>query len=370
MGLMDDGIFLSTDQVEPALRNSFWRGVLRPLFDAFPTESDGQLQGSALVRPIGGLTVASVSFNHQRHVRDSMTIATSTLDNYLLHFIVAGRCRAECDGISFVAGPGDICLFDLARPYTSRAQAGERISLAIPRQRIDRAAGGQRIHGLHLRSDDPLAHMLGQMLQNMQHRAGDIGADDMAAETAIVDFIAAIVADRARRLLPVESGQERNLRLHMMNFIDAHLGSPELGPAMLMRQFQISRAHLYRVFAAEGGVATVIRDRRLDIAYRRLAARSPYPPSITEVAYEMGFASSGQFSRAFRTRFGVTPRAIRFVERAGDPADGDNVGGTLLQRHFARQAKCWAARCAVWADARVPRGEQVMALALDHAASA
>jgi len=346
---MTDGIFFSTDQVEPASRNSFWRSVVQPLYDAFPAESDGQIQGSALVRSIGGLTVALVRFNDQRHVRSSMTIANSALDNYLLHFIVTGQCSVQCDGISFSAGPGDVCLFDLARPYTSHAQAGERISLAIPRQRIDKAVGGQRIHGLHLSAKDPLTRMLGQMLQDMQQRATDLCACDVAAEAAIIEFITVIVADRARRFMPEESSQERNLRTHIMHMIDTQLDRPDLGPASLMKQLQISRAHLYRVFASEGGVATVIRDRRLDLAYRRLSVKSPHPPSITEVAYELGFTSSAQFSRAFRTRFGVPPRAIRLVEGVTDTAIGDGEG-TLLQRHFAQQAEAWTAKPLAPAD--------------------
>jgi len=367
MGRMNDGIFFSTDQVEPALRNVFWRSIVQPLHDTFPAESDGQLHASALVRPIGGLTVASVRFNGQRHVRSSMTIANSELDNYLLHFVITGTFCAQCEGVSFSAGPGDICLFDLARPYASQARAGERISLAIPRQRIDKAVGGQRVHGLHLTSTDPLARMLGRMLQDMQHGGTDIGACDLVAEAAIIAFVTAIIAGRARHFLPEESSRERKLRAHIMHLIDAQLDRPDLGPASLMKQFQISRAHLYRVFASEGGVATVIRDRRLNIAYRRLAVQSPHPPSITEVAYELGFASSAQFSRAFRTRFGVPPRAIRFVEGVTTPPVDNEKGGSLLQRHFTQQAEFWAAKSAMPADPPLPRQPESLTFAPDFA---
>ena len=63
------------------------------------------------------------------------------------------------------------------------------------------------------------------------------------------------------------------LRRRMLDFVELHLTSPEIGPIVLMKQFNISRAHLYRMFASEGGVARIIRERRLDRSYRDRRAR-------------------------------------------------------------------------------------------------
>jgi len=333
---MRGAIFLSTDQIEPALRNEFWRAVSRPVFDVLPAEAGGALRGSVLARPIGRLTIAATHFNGQLYRRDRQIIVGGGLDHYLLQLIVAGTMKADCDGTSISAGPGDICLFDLARTYTSDAEPGVRITLAIPRERIDGAAGGRTVHGLLLGSASPLTRLLRGLILDLHQDAGEIGAADAAgAEMATVDFISAIVANK---VLKSADAPERTLRQHMLGFIDAHMAEPELGTAMLMRQFQISRAHLYRVFAADGGVATVIRERRLDAAYRRLKSEEDRSHSITELAYALGFTSSGQFSRAFRTRFGASPREIR-----SDPSPGNRTENepTLLQSHFTRQARRW-----------------------------
>lgn len=154
---MHDGIFLSTDLVDPSLRNDFWRAALRLLFDVGPISPDEHLKGASLTRPVGNLSITSITSNRQQYVRSPRTISSGGLDHYILYFIVSGAMTADCEHTSLSAGPGDICLFDLAQPFQSRAEAGGRISLVIPRDRIDRITNGWPVHGLHLRSDDPLA---------------------------------------------------------------------------------------------------------------------------------------------------------------------------------------------------------------------
>ncbi len=338
---MQDGIHLSTDQIEPALRNEFWRAVHRPIFDVAPANEGDELRGSVTAHPIGSLTIGSTNINSQIYRRDRQVIVDSGMDHYLLYLLLAGTIKAECDGTSFAARPGDICLFDLTRPYASIAKTGARVSLSIPRERIDGATGGRSAHGLLLRAQSPVTRLLTSLILDLHADAREIGATDArAVEAAAIDFVAAIIASQALDQSSVEGGLGSSLHRHILDFVDAHLADPELGSAMLMAQFQISRAHLYRVFAADGGVATAIRERRLDIAYRRLKARESQTLSLTQLAYELGFAGSSQFSRAFRARFGVAPREIK-SNHSGRFREGN--GTTLLQSHLKKQARFWSA---------------------------
>ena len=89
------------------------------------------------------------------------------------------------------------------------------------------------------------------------------------------------------------------------------------------------------MFADEGGVATVIRERRLDAAYRRIAGSSGAPGSMTSIAYAIGFSSGSQFLRAFRARFGVTPSEVRNDALLPDAWRTDH----RLYVHFAGYAR-------------------------------
>lgn len=84
----------------------------------------------------------------------------------------------------------------------------------------------------------------------------------------------------------------------------------------------LSRAHLARQFAQTFGVPPhqyLVR-LRLEQAKRALAAGE----SVTEVCYQLGFASLGTFSASFRRRTGMSPRewqraARPFVQSRGVP---------------------------------------------------
>ncbi len=63
----------------------------------------------------------------------------------------------------------------------------------------------------------------------------------------------------------------------------------------------------------EGGdtVAAAIRRFRLDRCREELEDRRQRARSITEIAFRWGFNDSAHFSRVFKARFGMSPRAVR-----------------------------------------------------------
>lgn len=85
---------------------------------------------------------------------------------------------------------------------------------------------------------------------------------------------------------------------------------------------RISRAHFARQFAETFGTSPhqYLIELRIDRAKRALAAGA----SVTEVCYDIGFASIGTFSSTFRRRTGLSPRewqraARPFVQSRGVP---------------------------------------------------
>ncbi|MFI8391098.1 helix-turn-helix domain-containing protein [Streptomyces sp. NPDC085540] len=88
---------------------------------------------------------------------------------------------------------------------------------------------------------------------------------------------------------------------------DRRLADPELSPAMLARELNVSVRTLNRAFAAVGEqVTTYIRHRRLHEA--RLALVSPSGRlSIAELAAHWQFADGSHFTRAFKKHYGQTP---------------------------------------------------------------
>ncbi|TFL12923.1 helix-turn-helix domain-containing protein [Pusillimonas noertemannii] len=116
---------------------------------------------------------------------------------------------------------------------------------------------------------------------------------------------------------------EAALRQRVVAFIEQNIHRPELSPRSISRRFNVSRSHLYRAFASDGGVAKFLRDKRLDAAARELTRAHSPAISIAELAHRLGFSSGNQFLRAFRNRFGITPSQAREQGAVPDPQLAD-----------------------------------------------
>lgn len=99
--------------------------------------------------------------------------------------------------------------------------------------------------------------------------------------------------------------------------IDQNLGSARLTIDDLCDRFHLSRAALYRLFEAEGGLAGYIQRRRLTRAFSMLISPAYRSQRLIDLALDARFSSDATFIRAFRRMFGMTPGEVRAqAERA------------------------------------------------------
>jgi hypothetical protein len=79
-----------------------------------------------------------------------------------------GSRSGDADGRMLSAGPGQIVVFDLARPYDSISTAAETISLRIARAPIVAAAPGVDLHGFTFRG--PIGRVLADHMMMLLRR--------------------------------------------------------------------------------------------------------------------------------------------------------------------------------------------------------
>lgn len=101
-----------------------------------------------------------------------------------------------------------------------------------------------------------------------------------------------------------------NVENLICNFIEQRLDDPDLSVEMILRNFGVSRASLYRMFEPRGGVRNYIGERRVMRAVIDLAERPVVRGKISTVSEKWGFPSMQQFNRSVRRQFGVAPSAL------------------------------------------------------------
>lgn len=205
--------------------------------------------------------------------------------------------------------------------------------MTVPRAGIDTLLGARDLHGFVLTPELPMTRLLVDYLCGLHAVAAELSAsEDVAVQDALTTLLAAGLSNATPIHDDPKSVLGQALRARALAFIDHHLGDPHLGPAQLMQRFRVSRAHLYRAFADLGGIANVIRNRRLDAAYARMVDPRSLAHPVTRIAADVGFRNVAVFRKAFMARFGVAPdEASEWGRHAASPS----VNANGLSDHFA-----------------------------------
>jgi acetamidase/formamidase/AraC-like DNA-binding protein len=117
--------------------------------------------------------------------------------------------------------------------------------------------------------------------------------------------------------------------------IERRLDDPDLTPARVAEAEGISERYLQKLFEGSGSSFThYLRERRLQRTSAELSSPAEAHHSISEIAYRNGFNDSAHFSRAFRHRFGLSPREFRQQEIERATASAAAAG----QRGWPQQA--------------------------------
>ncbi|GAA5624879.1 hypothetical protein Brsp05_00131 [Brucella sp. NBRC 12953] len=336
---MTKELFLSTDMVDAEARDDFWRDAIKLFYEvsALDEENEEGFIGTLRSYPFGNMLVGSTTFNTQHYERTKNLIAQTGLDHYVLQALLSGTLSGDFNGVSVAAKPGDIFILDMSQVITSHAEAGARLTVIMQRQELEKLIGWRNLHGMVFKTEAATTQLLFEFLRGLNDVVQELSAvEAIAAKDAMMALLAACIkradtgaAESATINLPI--------RNRILAYIDKNITNPLLGPHSIQQYFRMSRSHIYRAFEPDGGVAKVIRDKRLDMAYRILIEQKGKPVSLKEIAYRCGFNDSTQLTKAFKGRFGITPKEAR---EAKAPLPLQSEGGTLvIHEHLSSQAK-------------------------------
>ncbi|MFT4434181.1 helix-turn-helix domain-containing protein [Caballeronia sp. 15715] len=246
--------------------------------------------------------------------RTRKKIATSGIDQYLVHCLIGGQLTSEFAEGQQRVPLNSIAIRDMAVENVGFAIDAPMLTLSVSRAALDRRLPeGARLHGASWAADDAIGEMLASHLHTLARLATTMDeAQTPIAADATLDLLASCLLPKA--LAEVRQGDPRlapMLHAQAMSYIERNLLDPDLGPAALCRALKVSRTALYELFTEDGGVAKRVKDRRLDEALRRLTAPRHIRARVAEIGYSVGFASESTFARSFKERFGCTPTEAR-----------------------------------------------------------
>jgi AraC-like DNA-binding protein len=315
----------STSGLDPRRKLEFWNDSACSSFT--PIVSDPvdprTFQGEITRSRVGELTVAEVYSDAQivRHTRAH--VARSRVAMFFVHLQLEGESVTRQDGRNAHLNPGDFTLADTQRPYEIQFDGPNRMFvLGIPEALMRRyVACPESVVAIPMSGSTGTSGLLSGFLRGLWRQCqNELDANAVPRLTnAVLDLVAS-----AHAALPQSQPDRSSLatahRIRILNYIEAHLGDPDLTPMRIAMACKITPRYLHHLFSnGEETVARYILRRRLEECSRALTSPSQRGRTLTAIAFDHGFNSPTHFGRVFRARYGCTPREYR--RRAGTASE-------------------------------------------------
>ncbi|WP_105969086.1 AraC-like ligand-binding domain-containing protein [Streptomyces geranii] len=272
---------------------------------------------------LGQVTVWPASFRPTRFLRDARMVRQSDPEFYHVSLVLGGGLGVDHAGRADTHGPQDLYVIDTSRPYDVRPPDDRdrrvvtgvgvefpKVLLPMPPEQV-----GQLL-GRRLSGQEGVGALLAGFLTGLNQQADSLQpADAPRLGAALLDLLRAWFAQvlDTESALPPEI-RDRTLTAHIRAFILENLHDPQLTPPVIAAAHHISLSYLHRLFQQQGRGETVaawIRSQRLEGARRDLADPALRTTPVHTIAARWGLHRPADFSRAFRTAYGVPPTEYR-----------------------------------------------------------
>lgn len=305
----------STRQFATASQFSQWRDAVNEthLSWAMPKRRSGAYAAALEVQGLGAGRVMSCTCDPCAGARTRIEIGRSDDEYFGVLHVVEGAERIRQCNRDALLGPGDFTLWDSRQPIEFSVGARlSKITLLVPQPLLTailpRAADhvARTFSGTSGRGALFANHL--RVLARERQGVASTHVPNLLATT--IDLLGMALAPEDGAVNELVSVRHRDLFDRVQQYIQLHLGDPDLRPVAIAAAHGVSTRQLQRVFEENGlMMERWIWQERLTRCRQQLVQLPDAPVSV--VAFRWGFSDAAHFSRAFRREFGLSPRQFR-----------------------------------------------------------
>ncbi|GHF04577.1 MULTISPECIES: helix-turn-helix domain-containing protein [Streptomyces] len=319
-----------TDCLPAAVRFESWReqvGQTHAPVDLH-SEDAAEYQAHQRVLELGAIQVWPATHQAIRFRRTPRLIRQSDPEHYHIAIPLSGTNRITWDDQKAVYKPHEMQVLDSSRAFEVFSSNGpdlfSGIGVEIPKSLLHLSQDKMgRLFARGISGQEGPGALLVQFLTQLTTDSSPYRpSDGPRLGTVVVDLVSALLAHvlEADQSLPPET-RSRTLVLRIRSHIQRNLHDPGLTPSAIAAAHNISTSYLHRLFQSEHEtVAAFIRHQRLERARRDLADPAMCSSTIHAIAVRWGFTRAGDFTRAFRTAYGMPPKDYRHQALLGPRA--------------------------------------------------
>jgi AraC-like DNA-binding protein len=331
-------LMLDTKMAPAHRRLAIWQDIVCDVFVQLDCTSDldGTFGGAVSQSMIGPMSCTRVESCRQRVFRTPSRIARAKEDYVLVSLGTEGYGGVVQDGREAIARPGEFVLYDTTRPYELRFEAEfSQTIFQVPRALLQQRIGSvNQLTATTFGTKHPLERLAFDFLLNISRMADQLdGGTSQRLAGQALDLVAIALSERLQGGPPSQSVHRSALLYRLKSHIQTHLRDAELTLSGVAAAMGISARYANHLMAAEQtSFRRYVLARRLEQCSRDLRDPAQTYRHVGEIAFAWGFNDLGHFSRAFKERYGVSPREWRQAKTDAGPQSGKND-----VRHVGRQ---------------------------------
>jgi AraC-like DNA-binding protein len=306
-----------TQDIAPSRRLEYWNDLACNTFTPIVADAtDIRHFSPSLIRgKLGDLRIGVVSSSPSivHHGREHVARTREAL--FFLQVQLTGNSVNRQDGREAVLSAGDFTVFDATRPYQMVFQAPNKVLvIGIPAALLQRqVASPESIVARRMQYEESVNQLLSDFAYGLWRQCLCAELQQVASNlsSALLNLIGSAYARHAQPAAD-SSAHLESLRLRIIHFIEDNLGDSDLSPAKIAAMLRTSPRYVHTIFSRGGEtVSQYIRRRRLEECARLLSNAPRGARTISDIAFDYGFASSTNFGKVFREQYGVTPTEYR-----------------------------------------------------------
>jgi len=272
------------------------------------------------------LTIHSIESDPVSVSRLNDDIMEDRIFDVLLHVQIHGSAEITQGGKTFSLSPGAVAIVPGGIPYhVCYPEKGRKIILRIPHRVFHERVLGREVRdfGATVFSGNGLVPVIIELLKSITlEKEGDLSEiEQFTLAESFLALVGAVVRSRSAPN-PNDGDKNRSARLcRIFSYLEENFSNHELTPTRIAEANHVSLRHLHGLFKESGTtVSKWIWDRRLRAGREDLLDPKLANLTVCDIAFRRGFSDSAHFSRAFKERFGISPRDLRTKARLGSAA--------------------------------------------------
>ncbi|GAB3055945.1 helix-turn-helix domain-containing protein [Intrasporangium mesophilum] len=324
------------DERAETIREAIWRSVARLEIEH---RRPDDIRVAACITDLGAVRLCELSTTPVTTRRTRALTRDYAPPSVFLQLQLSGTALVEQAGRQTVLVPGQFAVIDTRMPYTvTHERCGRRLHVQVPLAALalpDRAV--RELLGVGLGRDRPLSRLVIPYLRRLAFEArsgsmppapdrtdasssGEPGARSPEppepAGQATLLLVRALVAAQAaggpnareaRSVVVPDALEARVLEYVRQRFTD-----PDLNARHIAAAHGISVRYLYKLLSRSGiSLGSWIREQRLERCRVALQSAGAERDTIAAIAHRAGFGDLTNFSRSFKSAYGVSPREYR-----------------------------------------------------------